>query len=334
MPLSLELAGAGHEVTVASGSDMANRAARLGVSTLQTGPTQLQAGTEMRRRFPGGIDPGPEQSKGVTPFWTEILAPSMVTELMDALADAPPDLIVHDPCVYSAPLVARLLGIPSACHHYSAPGAPVVEYWGKAVEPLWDLWGCPIRPLGGIFDYLVLGLCPPSLWNPDPAKFPTARRIRPMWLNTEGEPGWLATLNDDPTIYVSFGTAFGPAKMFETVLEALGHESLNIVVTVGNGTEPERLGSWPPNVHIEHYIPQSVLLPHCDLVVCHSGSGTMLGAVAHGLPMLCLPLGADHFFNADMCESAGVARVLRPGAVTAESVRSEVLRLLEDQGIG
>jgi UDP:flavonoid glycosyltransferase YjiC (YdhE family) len=330
VPLAREMVGAGHEVSVASGSDMVDRAAKLGLSTLEAGPPGHQAGAEMRRRFPGGLTRGQEQGKTAAPFFTEILAPRMVTDLMAALAHQPPDLIVHDPTAFAGPLVARLLGIPSVCHHYSSPGNTTLEHWSTAVEPLWERWGCPTRPLGGIFDYLVLGMCPPSLWNPDPAVYPTARRIRPMCPISDEEPHWLTTLNDDPTVYVSFGTAFGTADMFQVVLDALAGEGLNLVVTVGAGTDPERLNPRRPNVFVERYIPQSALLPHCDLVVCHGGSGTMLGAVAHGLPMLCLPMGADHFFNAEMCRSAGIARVLRTEALVPETVRTEVLSLLED----
>lgn len=330
VPLALEMVRAGHEVTVASGSDMVDRATKFGLPGLEAGPSQAHAGAEMRERFSGGLRRGPEQSKSVTPLFTEIVAAPMVADLMAALDDRPPDLIVHDPAAYAGPLVARLLGIPSVCHHYSAPGNEIVDHWGRAVEPLWDSWGRPTRPLGGIFDYLVLGLCPPSLWTPDPAKFPTARRIRPMWPNSDEGPEWLTELGDGPTVYVSFGTAFGSAVAFRTVIDALSGEALNLIVTVGAGTDPEALDPQRPNVRIERYVPQAALLPRCDVVVCHGGSGTMLGAVAHGLPMLLLPMGADHFFNSTMCQLAGVARVLAPDTVTPESVRDEVLVLLQE----
>jgi UDP:flavonoid glycosyltransferase YjiC (YdhE family) len=330
VPLALEMASAGHGVTVASGSDMVDRAAKLGLPAMEAGLSQLQAGAEMRKRFRGGLRRGPEQSKTVGPFFTDIVAAPMVADLMAALAGRPPDLIVHDPAAYAGPLVARLLGLPSVCHHYSAPGNEIVEHWGQAVAPLWDRWGCPTRPLGGIFDYLVLGLCPPSLWSPDLVKFPTARRIRPMWTDSDKGAEWLTGLNDDPTVYVSFGTAFGSAELFRIVIDALLGEALNVIVTIGSGTDPGPLDPQRPNVRIERYVPQAALLPYCDLVVCHGGSGTMLGAVAHGLPMLLLPMGADHFFNAEMCQSAGVARVLASEALTPETVRHEVLALFDD----
>jgi UDP:flavonoid glycosyltransferase YjiC (YdhE family) len=331
VPLARELDGAGHEVVVASGPGMVERAATFGLSTLTVGVSLQEAGTEMRRRFPGGLGRGPEQWKGVTPFWVEILAPPRVSALMAVLADERPDLIVHDPCAYAGPLVARLLGIPSVCHHYSAPRPRVFEYWGDAAAPLWDRWDCPPRPFGGANDYLVLGVCPPSLWNPDPVEFPTYRRIRPVWTDSGTGPEWLVQLPDSPTVYVSFGTAFGRAELFHAVLDGLSAEALNLVVTVGAGADLESLRARYPDVYIERYIPQSTLLPHSDLVVCHAGSGTMLGALAHGLPMLCVPLGADHFFNAELCASAGVARMLGAEGLDPRAVRSEVLALLDDQ---
>ena len=40
---------------------------------------------------------------------------------------------------------------------------------------------------------------------------------------------------------------------------------------------------------IRSYIPQHEFLPWCDAVVAHGGSGTVLGALAHGLPLLVVP---------------------------------------------
>ena len=72
------------------------------------------------------------------------------------------------------------------------------------------------------------------------------------------------------------------------------------------------------------------MLPSCDVVVGHGGSGTTLGALAHGLPMLLVPKGADQFDNAARCEEAGAAIVLAPDDVTADAVRDALLRLLDD----
>jgi UDP:flavonoid glycosyltransferase YjiC (YdhE family) len=57
-------------------------------------------------------------------------------------------------------------------------------------------------------------------------------------------------------------------------------------------------------VRVEPFVVQAELLPHCATVICHGGSGTVLAALAHAVPVVCIPQGADQFANA-----ANVARV-------------------------
>jgi UDP:flavonoid glycosyltransferase YjiC (YdhE family) len=77
-------------------------------------------------------------------------------------------------------------------------------------------------------------------------------------------------------------------------------------------------------------VPQHVVLPHCTGVVSHGGSGTALGALAVGLPQLCLPQGADQFLNAAAIASSGAGLSVSPSEVTAEAVRHCLERLLRD----
>ena len=72
------------------------------------------------------------------------------------------------------------------------------------------------------------------------------------------------------------------------------------------------------------------MLPLASAVVSHTGSGTMLGALASGLPQVCLPRGADQFANADRVQSIGAGVRLLPDDVTAESLRAAVTAVLDD----
>jgi len=54
----------------------------------------------------------------------------------------------------------------------------------------------------------------------------------------------------------------------------------------------------------------------------------MLGALAFGLPLLIVPQGADHFYNADRAVAAGAAVQLMPDRLTADSARDAVRMLL------
>ncbi|UUZ58691.1 nucleotide disphospho-sugar-binding domain-containing protein [Nocardioides sp. B-3] len=70
------------------------------------------------------------------------------------------------------------------------------------------------------------------------------------------------------------------------------------MATVGQGTDPADLGPQPTNVRVERFLPQGDVLSAVDLVVSHGGSGSLMATLAHGLPSLLLPLGADQPHNA------------------------------------
>jgi UDP:flavonoid glycosyltransferase YjiC (YdhE family) len=65
-------------------------------------------------------------------------------------------------------------------------------------------------------------------------------------------------------------------------------------------------------------------------MVSHAGSGSTIGALAHGLPSVLLPMGADQPHNADRCAALGLGVVLNPSTATAADVGSAVRRVLTD----
>ena len=91
---------------------------------------------------------------------------------------------------------------------------------------------------------------------------------------------------------------------------------------------------WPdlPNVYVTlgTVLDEADVLPHCSAVVSHGGSGTTYGALAHGLPLLLLPHGADQFENAVVARTAGVAEVLMPHEIEPTAVRSAVEALFAE----
>ncbi|HEY9378200.1 MAG TPA: nucleotide disphospho-sugar-binding domain-containing protein, partial [Jiangellaceae bacterium] len=107
---------------------------------------------------------------------------------------------------------------------------------------------------------------------------------------------------------------------------------LALVVTVGQQNDPAVLGPQPDNVVVRLYVPQAELLPHCQAVVTHGGSGTMLGALAQGLPLLVVPQGADQYANADAVVAASAGRRLGRDETTGDAVRDSVRSLLDDPG--
>ena len=184
---------------------------------------------------------------------------------------------------------------PAACHRAS----------GGRRDPGTDRRPArgPNPGVSGSNGELYLDICPPGIQQPEIADVPNVQRLRPGGFDGGRDaalPGWVADLPARPTVYVTMGTVFNKsAEVFGTVLDGLRDEDVNVIVTVGETGDPALLGPQPDHVHVERYIPQSQLLPHCDLLVSHAGSGAMLGALAAGVPMLAVPQGADQFVNAE-----------------------------------
>jgi len=176
---------------------------------------------------------------------------------------------------------------------------------------------------------LVLSPFPPSFRSPGfplPAttfSFRSSEVIRPVQ-GVRAEP---------PTVYFTLGTVFqdGPDSLFTRVLAGLREVSANVIVTVGERNDPAVLGPQPGHIRVERFIPQNEVLPYCDLVVSHGGSGSVIGALAHGLPSVLLPLGADQPHNAKRCAELGVGQGLDAVSVTPAEVAATVSTLLADQ---
>jgi UDP:flavonoid glycosyltransferase YjiC (YdhE family) len=81
---------------------------------------------------------------------------------------------------------------------------------------------------------------------------------------------------------------------------------------------------------ITRFVPQADVLPRCRAVISHGGSGTFVATLAHGLPSVLIPLGADQLVNAERAAELGVARVLPAVDATPDDVREAVLDVIED----
>jgi len=136
--------------------------------------------------------------------------------------------------------------------------------------------------------------------------------------------------DEGPLVYLTLGTVQNRAPVLRPAIEALSALPLRVLATVGPDGDPDALGPQPPNVTIERWVPQSAVLEHCDVVASHAGSGTFLGALAAGLPQLCLPQAADQFRNSTAGARRGVAIALGPEIATGEAVASAVMHLLTE----
>ena len=245
------------------------------------------------------------------------------------------DLIVCDEIDFGSMIAAETFGIPYATVLVIAAGSFVRQT--VVADPLNRLragYGlAPDADLAMLHRYLVLSPGPPSFRDPAYPLPPTAHAIRSAAFEPAGSPPGppcLGRRGGVPAVYFSLGTVFNveSGDLFGRVLAGLRGLPVDIIATVGREIDPAELGPLPANVRIERYIPQASLLPHCHLVVSHGGSGSVIGALAHGLPMVLLPMGADQPLNAARGETLGVAKVLDALTATPETVGEAVTLVL------
>ena len=70
---------------------------------------------------------------------------------------------------------------------------------------------------------------------------------------------------------------------------------------------------------LEQYVNTETLLPHCDLVCCHGGNGTLYQALWHGLPSVVVTTHAEQYYGGKRIQQLGLGRALT--LEKAETVR-------------
>jgi len=251
------------------------------------------------------------------------------------------DVVLRDEVDFGAVVAAECAGVPHVAVVVLAAGGmlrpDVVAPSLDAVRAEHGL--APDPGLAELHRHLTLVPMPPSFRNPDHPLPATAVPVQPAVLSAE-EPmpddeasralAWLARREGGPIVHATLGTVFHQESgdLFTRVLAGLSEGDADVVVTVGREIDPAELGPRPDHVHVARYLPQALLLPHCDLVVSHGGSGTVINALTLGVPLVLLPMGADQPWNADRCETMGVGVVLDPLTASPTDIGAAVGEVL------
>ncbi len=131
----------------------------------------------------------------------------------------------------------------------------------------------------------------------------------PSWV-----AGWTPPPGDDPLVLVGLSTSRqGQVPLLRRIASALGAMPVRAVLTTGLGVDPPDVPA-PANVQVVRSAPHSQVLPHAAAVVTHAGHGTVIKALAEGVPLVCLPMGRDQLEVAARVRTAGAGVVLPPRA--------------------
>jgi MGT family glycosyltransferase len=135
-------------------------------------------------------------------------------------------------------------------------------------------------------------------------------------------------------VYITFGTVATTLAeavvLYQTAVAAVAGLPVRALLTTGRGFDAGKLGAIPANLRVEEWVPQAEVFPHTAVMVCHGGSGTVLGGLAAGIPQVVVPITADQPQNAQSVAAIGAGLALNKP--DAETLRAAIQRVLDDDG--
>jgi UDP:flavonoid glycosyltransferase YjiC (YdhE family) len=330
VPLIRAAQAAGHQVRVATGADLAPEVHRHGFPIWAVGPKMSQAWAELAATADPTQDETGQKQHAATVLFARPAA-ARARQLVPMAATWRPDVVVHELYELAGWEAAAAVGATDAVHGFGTYQAEVPKLAQVAGSVVAEELGTPNRA-SDIFAAPYLDPCPPSLQPPDANQFSDVLGIRPeVGASYPGErlPDAMRRLPYQRTIYLTLGTAFNAPEAWGVALEATRELGVNVIATTGSNLDPVQLGPQPSHVAMARFVPQGLVLRHVDAVVCHCGSGTMLGALAAGRPIVALPMAADQFANAEQVVRTGAGLAVPPETRTPDTIRTAIEQVLD-----
>jgi MGT family glycosyltransferase len=251
------------------------------------------------------------------------------------------DAVMVDCNLAAATAAAEALPMPSAVLFHSMY-ATFTDVWFAELWPLLhesvnaarSAFGVPAAagwPDVFAGQQLLLAAVPASFDAPVAAVPSTLRHhgfLVPEAAAVVGPP--IAPARDgEPTVLVSLSTThLGQADLLERIVAGVGSRDVRGLVTTGGQADPRSLGA-AGHVQCFDWLPHPAVLPETDVVVTHGGLGTCAGALSHGVPLVCLPLGRDQHLNAARVEAVG-AGVSLPSDASPHAIAEALDLVLGD----
>ncbi|MFC6010226.1 glycosyltransferase [Nocardia lasii] len=268
-------------------------------------------------------------------------SPLIADDLAACLRRETPDAIVVDCLLFTALDVALASGIPTTSLFHTAytilRGGPLVEMFAPGIALVnagRATLGLPaIERLSDIHDACASAIVAvPSEFEPEIPDAANVVRIGPVLdappLSTTVDAVELA--GDLPLVLISLSTSEqGQADLLTRCVDAVAELPVRAIVTTGPSIDPDTIAAGA-NTQVVHYAPHAGILPSAALVITHAGLGTTLAALGHGVPMVCVPMGRDQFFNAQRVQELGAGTMLPPDAST-ELIAAAARTLLADE---
>ncbi|WP_344252768.1 glycosyltransferase [Terrabacter carboxydivorans] len=342
VPLAAAFQDLGADVLFATGSQFDGRLPVPTTLGAEPGWRFADAHAEAFATMPKGRPPSDDFARVL---FVDVASPHLLEPTCAVVDQWRPDLVVVEQTDVAGVVAARQIGAPTALFSVVGWGprwdgvyAAALSRWGARMR---GTDGSPVSSVAEVADvYLeahpvflreagegshdaafgshppfpTLELAPRAWSEPGPPV--------PDWLTGERRPG------DPPRVLLTLGTVFGNSEKLLAVADEVAAAGCEVLAVTGRSDLAEEVAHEHPAVHVEPFVDQVSVLGHVDLVVHHGGSGTVLGAVQHGLPQVVVPQGADQFWNGNRLVEQGAARVVLPGDPPG-SVREAVTALVD-----
>jgi UDP:flavonoid glycosyltransferase YjiC (YdhE family) len=286
-------------------------------------------------------------------------------DTLPLVAELAPDVVVADILTLAPALCAELDGIPYATliPHvlpHSEPGFPIYSmgarlprtaagraFWRAAHRPVHGglergrvelndtraRLGLP--PLahahGGTSRRLALVATFPQLEYPR-AWEPHTHVVGPLMWEPPSADVELPD-GEGPLVLIAPSTAQDDEhRLLHAALHALADAPVRVLGTY-NRRLPSRPLPVPANARIVPWLSYARTMPHCDVVVCHAGHGTLVRALAAGCAVVACPAAGDMNENAARLVWAGAGVRLPRRFTSPRPLRLAVERALSEPSI-
>jgi len=350
----------GHRVTVLADESMADQVRRTGAAYERpTAPSagefrdwELKSPTSQARAMADHMIIGP--------------APGQAADTVAAIDAARPDLIVASFFGIGAMIAAESRGIPfdvliPNVYMLPAPGMPPLgagmspargrlgrlrdRVANAAISKLMDRYALEganairaeygLDPIVHMWDQMRRARRQLVLTSPAfdfPAELPdNARYVGPIlddpaWA---ADAAWTAPAGEDPLVLVAMSSTFqNHVECLQRITDALGSLPVRGLVTTGPAVGPDEIRA-PANVTVVASAPHRRVLAQADLVVTHGGHGTVIKALAAGVPLVILHHGRDQSDNAVRVTTRG-AGIAVPRRAPSARIAKAVATVLDD----
>ncbi|KRC59421.1 glycosyl transferase [Agromyces sp. Root81] len=350
----------GHRVTLLVDESMTDQARRTGARVRPWTSSQTETLRDWEMRTPTSLARGLAEAMIAGP------APEQAVDTVAAIDEFRPGLVLTSAFAVGAMIAAEARGVPFDVlmpNVYALPAKGMPPFGAGLAPARGPLGRVRDRAFGAagvrLFDRYTLapinavraahGLAPiATTWNQMqhasrqlvltssafdfPAELPAnARYVGPVL----DDPSWAADETwtphdgDGPLVLVAMSSTFqNHVECLQRITDALGELPVRGVVTTGPALRPDAIRA-PANVSVVASAPHRLVMQEASVVVTHGGHGTVIKALAAGLPLVILHHGRDQADNAVRVTARG-AGIAVPRRAPSRRIAAAVAEVLGD----